>query len=71
MAKKGKLIREYFALRYEFAKIHNSETMFREEPTEDDIRTYSKNFKVIDLLDKIAAVATQLELIKKRLGRQK
>ena len=41
-ARKINLIREYFKCRYEFAKLHNSETNFREEPTDNDIANYSK-----------------------------
>ena len=66
-ARKIHLIREYFKYRYEFAKLHNSETNFREEPTDNDIANYSKSFKIIDLEDKIAAVQLQIDNTKKRL----
>ena len=31
------LIREYFVLKCKFAKLHNSEVLFKEEPTNEEI----------------------------------
>lgn len=59
------LIREYFALKYKFAKLHNSEVLFKEKPTNDEIKIYSKEFTIEELQNRIACIKTQLELKRK------
>jgi hypothetical protein len=56
------LIREYFALKYKFAKLHNSEVLFKEEPTNEEIKIYSEEFTIEELQNRIASIKTQLEL---------
>ena len=40
------LIREYFALKYKFAKLHNSEVLFKEKPTNDEIKITLNDGKI-------------------------
>ena len=56
------LIREYFALKYKFAKLHHSEVLFNEEPTNEDIKIYSEEFTIEELQNRIASIKTLLEL---------
>ena len=59
------LIREYFALKYKFAKLHNSEVLFNKEPTNEEIKIYSEEFTAEELQNRIASIKTQLELKEK------
>ena len=54
------LIREYLLLQYKFAKIHNSEILFNEEPTNNEIKIYSEEFTIEELKNRIASIKTQL-----------
>ena len=56
------LIREYFALKYKFAKLHHSEVLFNEEPTNKEIKIYSEEFTIEELQNRIASIKTLLEL---------
>ena len=56
MSPKEKLIREYFALKHKFDMNENCEKPCPAEPTEKDIRSMSKEFKIMDLEYKIDSV---------------
>lgn len=60
MSPKEKLIREYFALKHKFDMNENCEKPCPAEPTEKDIRSMSKEFKIMDLEYKISAVNNSL-----------
>lgn len=63
MRQKEILIREYFALKHAFDvnEGDNALTIFPAVPTEEEINSFSRAFKVIDLQDKIEAVKNAIE----------
>lgn len=63
MTQKEKLIREYFSLKHEFDvnEGDNAKAIFPAVPSEEDINSFSREFKVIDLQDKIEAVKNAIE----------
>lgn len=63
MRQKEILIREYFALKHTFDvnEGDNAMAIFPEIPSEEDIDSFSREFKVIDLQDKIEAVKNAIE----------
>ena len=71
MSPKEKLIREYFALKHKFDMNENCERPCPAEPTEKDIRSMQKEFKVMDLEYKISCVETALKNQAIRIEREK
>jgi len=61
MSQKEKLIRQYFALKHKFDMNENCERPCPAEPTEKDIRSMQKEFKVMDLEYKIESVENALK----------
>jgi hypothetical protein len=63
MRHKEILIREYFSLKHEYDinEGDNALAIFPAVPSEDEINEYSREFKVIDLQDKIEAVKNAIE----------
>ena len=71
MSQKEKLIRQYFALKHKFDMNENCERPCPAEPTEKDIRSMRKEFKVMDLEYKISCVETALKNQAIRVEREK
>ena len=71
MSQKEKLIRQYFALKHKFDMNENCERPCPAEPTEKDIRSMQKEFKVMDLEYKINCVETALKNQAIRIEREK
>lgn len=69
MTQKEKLIREYFSLKHDFDinEGDNALAIFPAEPSNEDIYTYSREFKVINLQDKINAVKDAIERQKEKI----
>jgi len=70
MSQKEKLIRQYFALKHKFDMNENCERPCPAEPTEKDIRSMRKEFKVMDLEYKISCVETALKNQAIRIARE-
>lgn len=70
MSQKEKLIYQYFALKHKFDMNENCERPCPAEPTEKDIRSMQKEFKVTDLEYKISAVESSLRNQAKRIERE-
>jgi len=70
MSQKEKLIYQYFALKHKFDMNENCERPCSAEPTEKDIRSMRKEFKVMDLEYKISCVETALKNQAIRIARE-
>ena len=71
MTQKEKLIRQYFALKHKFDMNESCEKPCPAEPTEKDIRSMQKEFKVMDLEYKISCVENALKNQAMRIEREK
>ena len=70
MCKKEKLIRKYFALKHEFDMNESCVKPCPAEPTEDDILSMQKEFRVMDLEYKINCVESALKNQAIRISRK-
>ena len=71
MSQKEKLIRQYFALKHKFDMNESCKKPYPAEPTEKDIHSMQKEFKVMDLEYKISCVETALKDQAIRIEREK